>query len=224
MPNIKVGPHEQQEAIRLYETGMTATVIAKQMHVGVETITRALKRAGIAIHRGPRRRITVQDAQAMAAFYTEGQSTVQIAGAFDCDAGTVQRHLRENGVELRPAGFQQGEGHHSWHGGRIVSEDGYVLVLVRPDDPFYPMAQIKAAGVNGARYCLEHRLVMAKHLGRLLSEDETVHHIDDRDRQNNDISNLQLRQGKHGKGAAFRCADCGSHNIEPIELASPTSH
>lgn len=33
------------------------------------------------------------------------------------------------------------------------------------------------------------------------------------------ISNLQLRQGNHGKGAAFQCADCGSHNIKAVDIA-----
>jgi HNH endonuclease len=221
MPNIKIGPSEQQEVVRLYSNGMTATAIAKQMHVEVDTVTRALRRAGVSIHRGPRRRITAQDAQAMVIRYDAGENTVQIAIAFDCDAGTVQRHLKENGVTLRPAGFQQGEGHHNWKGGRIVTDSGYALVLIRPDDFYYPMAQIKT---TNARYCLEHRLVMAKHLGRLLRDDETVHHKDDRDRQNNDISNLQLRQGKHGKGAVFRCKSCGSHDVEPIELASHVEH
>ena len=142
--------------------------------------------------------------------YRDGGSTTELAGPLSVNASTVQRYLRDAGVALRPSGFLQGEQHHAWKGGRRVTEDGYVLVLVYPDDPFYPMAQCIS---EGSRYCLEHRLVMARHLGRLLTDDETVHHVDDRDRQNNDISNLQLRRGNHGKGAALRCADCGSCNI-----------
>lgn len=42
-----------------------------------------------------------------------------------------------------------------------------------------------------AGYVMEHRLVMERHIGRYLSEDEVVHHKD-RNRLNNDISNLQL--------------------------------
>lgn len=37
----------------------------------------------------------------------------------------------------------------------------------------------------------EHRFIMEQHLGRPLRRDEVVHHID-RDRKNNDISNLVL--------------------------------
>jgi hypothetical protein len=30
--------------------------------------------------------------------------------------------------------------------------------------------------------------------------------------------NLELRQGKHGAGVAYRCLDCGSHNVESAGL------
>jgi hypothetical protein len=76
------------------------------------------------------------------------------------------------------------------------------------------MAKVKT---GGSRYVLEHRLVMAQKLGRCLTESETVHHKD-LDHSNNVIGNLQLRQGKHGKGAAFCCADCGSYNVVPAPL------
>lgn len=45
----------------------------------------------------------------------------------------------------------------------------------------------------------EHRLVMAKKLGRKLFADETVHHKDGH-RQNNDLSNLEVWSTRHGKG------------------------
>lgn len=56
-----------------------------------------------------------------------------------------------------------------WEGGRIINEKGYVKLWLSPDDFFYPMANKKG-------YVLEHRLVMAKHLGRCLQPWEEVHH------------------------------------------------
>lgn len=105
-----------------------------------------------------------------------------------------------------------GSEHGSWKGGRARAEGGYVLVQPAPEDmPF--VDRLRSGG-----YILEHRLVMAKHLGRPLRPWETVHHKNTKRRDDNSIGNLQLRQGSHGQGGVLVCHDCGSHNVGPGEL------
>lgn len=52
---------------------------------------------------------------------------------------------------------------------------------------------------NGSGYVLKHRHLMEQKIGRILRSDEEVHHID-HNKENNDISNLQiLSSSDHAK-------------------------
>ena len=83
------------------------------------------------------------------------------------------------------------EGNNAWKGGHY-NDRGYSYTKLSPDSFFYPMA-------NKDSYIYEHRLVMAKHLGRCLHTWEIVHHKHIQypagsfeDKQDNRIENLQL--------------------------------
>jgi len=81
-----------------------------------------------------------------------------------------------------------GEKNQHWKGG-IKHCSGYVYILLQPDDFFFSMTT--KSGGKGTRYVYEHRLVMAKHLGRCLQSWEIVHHKNGT-KDDNRIENLEL--------------------------------
>jgi hypothetical protein len=97
--------------------------------------------------------------------------------------------------------------------GRKITQEGYVKIF-SPDHPFKDANQ----------YVYEHRLVMEKKLGRYLTKEEVVHHIDG-DKLNNNIENLELFESAQSHKAFHKkidkentgwangfdkCIDCGT--------------
>ena len=65
----------------------------------------------------------------------------------------------------------------------------YRIATISPDSPYALMGSFHARTKN--LQIQEHRLVMARHLGRCLTPDEVVHHKNG-DIQDNKIENLEL--------------------------------
>jgi hypothetical protein len=75
----------------------------------------------------------------------------------------------------------------NWKGGRRnVGKNGRYIGIYMPDHP----------KCDSGGYVLEHRLEMEKKIGRLLTDEEIVHHKDGNG-HNNKISNLELTTKKN---------------------------
>lgn len=197
-------PEQESEMAERYADGATCAALAREYGCSVNPIRRVLIEQGV--YEGPRFRrgagYTRAQKRQMAERYEAGASIAAIAKEFGSNGNTVWKILTHAGVEMRD---------HAWRGGRVRATGGYTAVAADRDDPL----AVAMANVTG--YVLEHRLVMAHSLGRPLTRSETVHHING-DRTDNRPENLQLRQGRHGKGVRTVCLDCGSSNVGHADI------
>lgn len=155
----------------------------------------ALKRQGVKFRgrKGPSpKKVTLDDPRVKEGLrlWEEGMSYVKAAETAGLASITLRRLIVESGGD--PQRHWKGPGARNWNGGRTVNLDGYVRVALSDEDPLVAMR-------DGKGYVLEHRLVMARHLGRSLLSEETVHH-GPLGKADNSIENLELWSGRHPKG------------------------
>jgi uncharacterized protein (DUF433 family) len=193
-----------------YRQGMSMEQLAEKYGCWRGAIKHALTRQGVTLRRrgGVTQPLPEGLGELLCADWHAGLSQRAIAEKHGLSEDKVYKILRRFPA-LGPKLIRRGY-HPHWKGGRRLHE-GYVMVLLETDHPFHEMT-------NEAGYVLEHRLVMAEALGRALTPRETVHHLNS-DRSDNRVENLQLRQGKHGSGVIYHCADCGSLNVVAQSIA-----
>lgn len=98
--------------------------------------------------------------------------------------GKKLSELHKRNIAKSMLGKHSGRDNPSWKGGLVTSSSGYVLIH-RPGNPM--------SNISG--YVLRSRLVMSKHLGRILKPSEEIHHrngIKNDDR----LENLRLFNSK----------------------------
>ena len=142
------------------------------------------------------------------ALWDTGMTAKAAGEAVGLSQTIMSRVLREAGRD----GRRCGAAHPSWRGGRSTAK-GYVYLRLGLN---HPLAAMQSKGGQ----VMEHRVIMAEHLGRPLTSRETVHHINGI-RNDNRIENLQLIVGKHGSGHGWCCAECGSTRLKPTPLKGP---
>ena len=104
---------------------------------------------------------------------------------------------------------QTGENSPQWKGGRHYSH-GYLMVALSSLSPQEQETLGIMATRSAGRYIPEHRLVMARHLGRPLTKAERVHHVNGV-KDDNRIENLELHASNR------------SHTIRHKELMAELS-
>lgn len=119
-----------------------------------------------------------------------------------------QDYLRKNFNEPLSA-------HPRWKGGKWTSKtDGYVYLTVAADFP-------GAVKHGKSHYIQEHIKVIQDALGKILRDDETVHHRNGI-RDDNALGNLELRSGNHGVGATAYTEDVNRLIVELAKARNRT--
>ncbi|MFE6126666.1 helix-turn-helix domain-containing protein [Streptomyces sp. NPDC056437] len=202
-------PVDADHVVALYRQTKSSKRVAVALDIPQRAVLEVLHQRQVRT-RKKRRELSSAEQDKAAALYASGATIRSIGTELAVPDYAVRSAFRRLGIDRSYRGVGTGI-----RRVRIGERGVYLGVRVKDDDPCAVMRQ--AGGL-----VLEHRLVMARHLGRPLLPGETVHHINNNGHDNR-IENLQLRVGPHGAGYVLRCTDCGSHRLDPAPLANPSA-
>lgn len=171
-----------------YLSGQTMAQIAEPFGLGQYVVRRVLTERGVEIrgstgHRG-RPRPLKASLDEIVRMHSEGLSCNQIAKHFDTYQWKVAKFLRKAGHEPNDGRFRRGSANPITKVGKWTTKEGYVTAIL-------DLHEYHLRGRRKGNSMLEHRLVMARHLGRPLYDYENVHHMNG-DKADNRLENLEL--------------------------------
>ena len=178
---------DRELLFRMYHTeGTPAKEIAKRLNLSYSCVYNNIERYKIPIN--PKRKFKIPEDKLRELYVDKCLSLNKIAKIFKTEHRTVMYRLKDMGIPIktRKEIACKGKTHWNWKGGKIKDRrTGYIAIRLSTDDPYYSMAK------NSWDYVPEHRLVMARYLGRCLTEDEIVHHLNGV-KDDNRIKNLGI--------------------------------
>lgn len=193
------------EAIRLYEAGVSPTEIQHRLNIKEGSLYWWLKKQGV------KRRVRVfpkhiiDEAKKL---YESGAGPTEIERKLNFPKYSQQYWFKKMGLTMRTLkesqrlrlergiGIQVYDKASNWHGGHTKTEQGYILVKLPPNDFFLQMA-------NSNGYIFQHRLVMAKYLKRNLLPWEVIHHKNGI-KEDNRLENLELLPASYKHTSTIR--------------------
>lgn len=119
--------------------------------------------------------------------YETGIGLAGVSKEMGASMDSISAAVRRAGGTVDKPGPPKGSRNPAWAGGRQVDKSGYILICV-PDHP----------DADSHGYVREHRLVMERMVGRRLTKQEVVHHVNGV-RADNRPENLELfgSNGEH---------------------------
>ena len=127
--------------------------------------------------------------------YEGGKTLKEVANIYGMNDGSLCELFKSRGIKTRSVSeacrlaYEKGRrrphrlmgaSNPSWKGGRTRRSDGYILIL-HPDHP----------RADERNYVYEHIVIAEKKIGRLLTDNEVVHHINGA-KNDNRPKNLQV--------------------------------
>jgi hypothetical protein len=166
--NMYLSETDRQYITGAFSRGISLRMLAKEYGIDHNTLSKACKSVGISV-----------PTKADSAKHTWSNHKHPHIGKRGADSYAYGRKQSREDVEKRIAKIS-GPNNYHWSGGRKKHSAGYIVAYA-PDHPW----------ADRQGFVLEHRLVIEKHIGRILHPDEVVHHING-DKTDNRLENLTL--------------------------------